>query len=96
MIKAPIGPAVPEAGVMATNPATAPVANPTAVGFPLRTHSSNIQVTAAVPVAICVESLMVSVLLLRGVQRALEGAGLVCVVRFDGVRVAHAQGVGPR
>jgi hypothetical protein len=42
---------------MATKPATAPVAIPTAVGLPARIHSMNIQVAAAVAVAICVTNM---------------------------------------
>ena len=47
MTKAPIGPTVPDAGVIAARPAIAPVANPTAVGLPYRIHSMAIQVKAA-------------------------------------------------
>src|SRR3989442_13551189 len=42
-----IGPTYPEAGVIATRPQTAPTAIPTADGFPLRTQSVSIQLTAA-------------------------------------------------
>ena len=41
---------------MATKPATAPVAMPTAVGFLATSHSTTIQVKAAVAVATCVTS----------------------------------------
>ena len=51
MSRAPIGPTEPDAGVIATRPATAPVARPTAVGLPLVNHSTNIQLAAAVAVA---------------------------------------------
>src|SRR6266508_5382665 len=42
-----IGPTYPEAGVIATSPQTAPTAIPTADGFPFRTQSVSIQLTAA-------------------------------------------------
>src|SRR5256886_13918824 len=42
-----IGPTYPEAGVIATRPHTAPTEIPTADGFPLRTQSVSIQLTAA-------------------------------------------------
>ena len=51
---APTGPTKPEAGVMATRPATAPEQMPTTVGLPRSTHSTNIQVNAAIAVAIWV------------------------------------------
>ena len=51
---APIGPTKPEAGVIATRPATAPEAMPMTVGLPRCAHSTNIQVRAATAVAICV------------------------------------------
>jgi hypothetical protein len=51
MIEA-IGPTNPEAGVIATNPATAPEAAPTVDGLPVCAQEINIQVKAAVPVAI--------------------------------------------
>src|SRR6185312_8885575 len=40
MMRADIGPTKPAAGVMATSPATAPEIAPSALGFPLRTHSA--------------------------------------------------------
>ena len=39
MAKAPSGPTVPEAGVMAASPAMAPVAKPSALGLPFLIHS---------------------------------------------------------
>ena len=51
---APSKSTVPAAGVIATNPATAPVQAPTVVGFLLQIQSIAIQVTAATAVAICV------------------------------------------
>ena len=39
---------------MATRPATAPVAMPSALGLPCENHSTVIQVRAAVAVAMCV------------------------------------------
>src|SRR5262245_30692920 len=54
---APTGPTNPEAGVMATRPATAPEQMPTTVGLPRAAHSTNIQVSAAVAAAICVTSI---------------------------------------
>src|SRR5436190_11737608 len=44
----------PEAGVMATNPATAPDAAPSIVGLPDLNHSAIIQPSAAVDAAVCV------------------------------------------
>src|SRR5205807_8182818 len=46
-----IGPTYPEAGVMATRPQTAPTEMPTADGFPFRTQSVSIQLTAAAAAA---------------------------------------------
>src|SRR4051812_20549147 len=48
---APMGPAKPHAGVMATKPATAPEAAPSIEGLPLNIHSANIQEVAAAQVA---------------------------------------------
>src|ERR1700736_5049317 len=53
----PIGPTKPEAGVMATRPATAPEQMPTTVGLPFKIHSTIIQVKAAVAVAVWVTSM---------------------------------------
>src|SRR5215471_17269998 len=44
----------PEAGVMATNPATAPDMAPSTLGLPVLIHSANIQAKAADAVAKCV------------------------------------------
>ena len=54
MITAGVGPTKPDAGVMATSPATAPDAMPRTLGLPLKIHSANIQPNAAAAVAICV------------------------------------------
>src|SRR5271166_1450117 len=54
MIKAPRGSTKPDAGVIATRPATAPEMIPSTLGFPLTIHSANIQARAAVAVAIWV------------------------------------------
>src|SRR5579864_6435275 len=48
------GPTKPEAGVIATRPATAPEQTPTTVGLPRCAHSTNIQVRPAIAVARCV------------------------------------------
>ena len=48
---------MPEAGVMATRPATAPVAMPRTLGLPCRIHSTVIQVNAAVAVQMCVTAI---------------------------------------
>src|SRR5262245_16046193 len=48
------GPTKPAAGVMATSPATAPVAAPSTVGFPRSIHSVNIQPSAAAAAAVLV------------------------------------------
>src|SRR5512138_413835 len=47
----PIGPTQPQAGVIATRPATAPEAAPSIVGVPRCTHSANDQASAAAAVA---------------------------------------------
>ncbi len=57
MITAGVGPTKPEAGVMATKPATAPEAMPRTLGLPLLAHSANIQLRAAAAVAICVTNI---------------------------------------
>jgi hypothetical protein len=57
MTKAPTGPAVPDAGVIATSPATAPVAMPSTLGLACHSHSINIQDSAAVAVAIWVTAM---------------------------------------
>src|SRR5262249_43155713 len=44
----------PEAGVIATSPATAPEAAPSIVGFPVFHHSATIQPRAANEAAVCV------------------------------------------
>src|SRR6516165_3000003 len=53
----PNGPTNPEAGVMATKPATAPEQMPMTVGLPFIIHSTIIQVKAAVAVAVWVTSM---------------------------------------
>src|SRR5580692_7994241 len=57
MITAGVGPTKPDAGVMATKPATAPDAIPSTLGLPLLIHSANIQPSAAAAVAIWVTSI---------------------------------------
>src|SRR5689334_16058846 len=47
----PIVPTHPQAGVIATSPATAPDAAPSIVGEPLKIHSPNIQAMVAAAVA---------------------------------------------
>jgi hypothetical protein len=49
-----MGSTKPEAGVIATNPATAPEIMPRTEGFLATIHSTNIQAKAAAAVAICV------------------------------------------
>src|SRR5215475_1448064 len=44
----------PDAGVIATKPATAPEAAPSIVGFPVLIHSATIQPNAASEAAVCV------------------------------------------
>ena len=53
MIEA-IGPTQPDAGVIATRPATAPVAAPAILGLPVCPHDISNQVTEAIPVAVLV------------------------------------------
>src|SRR6185437_16643245 len=48
------GPTKPDAGVIATRPATAPEQMPSTLGLPLIAHSVNIQARAAAAVARCV------------------------------------------
>src|SRR5579862_3730227 len=57
MINAPRGSTKPEAGVIATSPATAPEQMPSTLGLPFSDHSTNIQVSAAVAVAIWVTAI---------------------------------------
>ncbi len=57
MQTAPSGPTKPEAGVIATRPATAPEQMPMTVGLPRIIHSTIIQVNAAAAVAMCVTSM---------------------------------------
>ena len=54
MISAPVGLTKPEAGVMATRPATAPETMPRTDGFLAMIHSATIQARAAAAVAIWV------------------------------------------
>src|SRR6266852_1758949 len=54
MMSADTGPTNPEAGVMATSPATAPEAAPSTVGLPRVIHSVNIQPSAAAAAAVLV------------------------------------------
>src|SRR5262249_8552164 len=51
---APLMPTKPDAGVIATSPATAPEAMPSTDGLPLTIHSVNIHESAATAVASCV------------------------------------------
>src|SRR5260370_34446402 len=54
---APVGLTKPEAGVIATRPATAPEMIPSTDGLPRVIHSANIQVSAAAAVANCVTAM---------------------------------------
>src|ERR1700722_3826791 len=54
---APTGSPKPEAGVIATRPANAPEQMPSTDGFPLNTHSTIIQPSAAAAVAIWVTAM---------------------------------------
>src|SRR5436190_22657225 len=54
MIRAPTGSTKPDAGVMATRPATAPEIMPRTLGFLAMIHSATIQARAAAAVAIWV------------------------------------------
>ena len=49
-----MGPTKPAAGVIATNPATAPEIAPRALGFPLRSHSAPPHPSTAAAAAKCV------------------------------------------
>src|SRR5487761_2487484 len=57
MITGGVGPTKPDAGVIATRPATAPEAMPSTLGLPLVAHSANIQPRAAAAVAIWVATI---------------------------------------
>src|ERR1700685_2343019 len=57
----------PEAGVIATRPATAPEMMPRTLGFPFIIHSTNIQLKAAVAVAIWVTAIAIPALALAAV-----------------------------
>src|SRR5512135_1130280 len=54
MMSADRGPTKPDAGVMATRPATQPDAAPKTVGLPRSSHSATIQESAAADAAMCV------------------------------------------
>src|SRR5882757_10313021 len=94
MITAGVGPTKPEAGVMATSPATAPEAIPKTLGFPLLIHSANIQPSAAAAVAICVTNMAMPARPSAAVaEPALKpnhpthssDAPITVKVRFDGI-----------
>src|SRR5579864_8303556 len=55
------GPTNPEAGVIATSPATAPEANPSTLGLPLTSHSVNIHASAAAAAAIWVATMAMQI-----------------------------------
>src|SRR5512141_1018268 len=57
MTSAPNAPTKPDAGVIATSPATAPDAMPRTDGLPLVNHSANIHASAAAAVANCVTNI---------------------------------------
>src|SRR5258707_6555479 len=57
MTIAPVASTKPEAGVIATSPATAPDAMPSTDGLPLKIHSVNIHDSAATAVANCVTNI---------------------------------------
>src|SRR5665213_3295876 len=59
MITAELGPTNPDAGVMATKPATAPEAIPKTLGLPRAIHSAPTQDNAAAAVAICVANIAI-------------------------------------
>src|SRR6266404_5289763 len=67
MISAPRGSTKPDAGVIATSPATAPEMIPSTLGLPLTIHSANIQERAAVAVAIWVTAIAMPALPLAAV-----------------------------
>src|SRR5690606_39814278 len=64
MTSAPPGATKPEAGVMATRPATAPEMMPSTLGLPRAAHSTNIQASAAAAVAIWVTAMAMPALAL--------------------------------
>src|ERR1700730_11947291 len=66
-IRAPRGSTNPDAGVIATRPATAPEMMPSTLGFLFMTHSANIQASAAVAVAIWVTAIAIPALPLAAV-----------------------------
>src|SRR5262245_65498285 len=64
MISAPVGSTKPDAGVMATRPATAPETMPRMLGFLAMIHSQHIHASAAAAVAICVTAMAMPALTL--------------------------------
>src|SRR6516165_3961030 len=64
IISAPVGLTKPEAGVIATRPATAPDTRPRMLGFLAIHHSQTIQARAAAAVAICVAAMAIPALTL--------------------------------
>src|SRR6185436_543629 len=60
----PVGLTNPEAGVMATRPATAPETMPRTEGLPRLIHSANIQASAAAAAAIWVTAIAMPALVL--------------------------------
>ncbi len=62
--RAPVGLTKPEAGVMATRPATAPETMPRTDGLPRAIHSANIQASAAAAAAIWVTAIAMPALAL--------------------------------
>src|SRR5262245_3959365 len=62
--KAPIGLTKPDAGVMATSPATAPEIMPATLGVLATSHAENIHPSDAAAVAICVTAMAMPALTL--------------------------------
>src|SRR3954452_3889700 len=65
MMRAPSGLTKPDAGVIATRPATAPEMMPRTLGFLVAIHSANIQASAAAAVAIWVAAIAMPALTLE-------------------------------
>ena len=82
MTKPPTGPMNPEAGVTAARPAMAPVARPSALGLPCCTHSTLIQVKAAVAAEIRVTAMAMEAQLAAKETQAAKPVTAADVIAF--------------
>ena len=86
MMMDPVSPTKPEAGVMATRPATAPDAMPRTEGLPLAIHSVIIHESAATAVATCVTTMSLSA---RAYHRILKVARTIADLALADVVAAN-------